>query len=318
MVLASAHKRTISIVTPSYNQGEFLQEAIQSVTDQNLKDCSLEYIIQDNCSSDATTSILDLYDDDESVHISVEADSGQADAINRAFNVSTGEILGWVNSDDVLLPGALGLIMEAFNDYPEVDVIYGKAYFIDSSGIVQKSYPTTEFDSSLLLNTCFLSQPSVFYRRSLFEKVGGLNDKLHYCLDYNLWIKFYLAGAKFLYLKKPLSATRIYESTKTATGGMLFVNEILQMLQAELGYIPTCWIFYNNYSMMKFNRLNRPLVAFCKAIVKLFLSNPLLLVKALPCMVLILKTRVAGFLSRSRLLVGLHFSKIKKTNSLKS
>jgi len=318
MGLASTRRREISIVTPSYNQGEFLQEAIVSVTDQKIKDCSLEYIIQDNCSSDTTINVLALYDDDSSVRISVEADRGQADALNRAFNVSTGEVLGWVNSDDVLLPGSLDSVMQAFNDHPEVDVIYGKAYFIDSSGVVLKNYPTTEFDSSLLLNTCFLSQPSVFFRKSLFDKVGGLNDKLHYCLDYNLWIKFYLAGANFLYLKKPLSATRIYGSTKTATGGMLFVNEILQMLQVELGYIPTCWIFYNNYSMMKFDCLNRPLYAFCKAIVKLFLSHPLLLVKALPCMALILKTRVAGLLSKSKLPVGLHFSKIKKTNSFKS
>lgn len=288
-----------------------MQEAIQSVTEQKINDCSLEYIVQDNCSSDSTANILALYGDDNEVQIAVEEDKGQADAINRAFNISTGEILGWVNSDDVLLPGALDSIVQSFNDHPEVDVIYGKAYFINSSGIVLKDYPTTEFNSELLLSTCFLSQPSVFFRRSLFDKVGGLNDKLHYCLDYNLWIKFYLAGAKFLYLKKPLSATRLYGSTKTATGGMLFVKEILHMVNDELGYIPTCWVFYNDYSKMKFDRLNRPLLAFFKAMVILCLSNPLLTVKAFPSMVRILKARVAGFVFKSRQPIGLHFSKIK-------
>ncbi len=204
----------------------------------------------------------------------IQSDAGQADALNRGFRYSDGSILGWINSDDVLLPGAVETVVEAFEDNPSVDVIYGDAFFINKTGVIQGRYPTSIFSEKLLLNTCILSQPSVFFRRSIYDKVGGIRDDLHYCLDYNLWLKFYQAGANFLYIKKPLSATRIYDATKSATGGEKFVEEIRSMLLDEVGYIPSCWELYYEYSKEKgFCSKEKP-IKFIMTSCRFLLDNP--------------------------------------------
>ena len=308
-------REKISIVTPSYNQGEFLEETIHSIIAQPCSNCILQYIIQDNCSVDSTHQVLKKYQVMEGgplVHI--EADTGQADALNRGFGYSDGAILGWINSDDVLLPGALESVAHAFVENPNVDVVYGDAYFIDASGVIKNKYPTANFDVGLFLNTCFLSQPSVFFRRSLYEKVGGISNDLHYCLDYNLWLKFYLAGAKFYYLRKPLSATRIYEHTKTATGGNAFVDEILQMLLNELGYVPICWKLYSEYSKAIRFYPNNQLLASIKVSSRFLLHNPGSFSEILPYVIHITKNKTKNHLTRFFPPFNKHYSDIKSGN----
>lgn len=251
--------------------------------------------------------MLAKYKNRRNLHVNIEPDTGQADAINRGFEKSDGNILGWVNSDDVLLSGALEAVCHIFDENPNIDIIYGDAYFIGPMGTIEGKYPTTRFDQSLLLSTCFLSQPSVFFRKSIFEKVGGLREELNYCLDYNLWLKFYLADATFYYLKKPLSATRVYGTTKTATGGMKFVNEILQMLHDELGYVPNCWKLYYNYSKEKSsNKLWR----FIKVTIKLLLNRPRAIAEIAPFSMHIAKNKMSGYFTTFGAPYGKHHSQI--------
>jgi len=307
-------KAKISIVTPSYNQGEFLEDTIRSVINQQPGNFSLQFIIQDNCSDDVTNRVLVKYNERERIHIRVESDAGQADALYRGFQYSDGDILGWVNSDDILLPNALESVARAFGENSSVDVIYGDAYFMDAVGVLESKCPTSKFNDSLLLSTCFLSQPSVFFRRSLYERLGGINKDLHYCLDYNLWLKFYLAGANFYYLRKPLSATRVYDRTKTATGGKEFVDEILQMLQQELGYIPDCWKLYYEYSKGKGFRPKNKLVSFIKASSRFLFHNPGSISEVLPYVIHIAKYKMRNYLTKYLPPFNKHYSEIKRQN----
>ena len=244
----------------------------------------------------------------------IQSDAGQADALNRGFRYSDGSILGWVNSDDVLLPGALEAVTQTFEENPDVDVVYGEAYFIDKTGVILSKFPTTKFDANLFLSTCFLSQPSVFFRRAIYEKVGGLNANLHYCLDYNLWIKFYLAKASFYYLQKPLSATRIYGETKTASGGKKFVDEILQMFRDELGYIPECWRLYEKYSNEKCRNPGNNRVNFIKALTRFLLANPGAFPKVLPYVTHLVKHNLGKTFTTSGAPFGMHYSTLGNKN----
>jgi glycosyltransferase involved in cell wall biosynthesis len=237
----------VSIVTPSFNQGDFLGQAIRSVVEQKSSNFILDYTVKDNCSTDSSAEQMAAFSDSDGLSIVVSKDGGQAEALHSIFSQSDGDILGWLNSDDLYLPGALEYVADAFKRHPEIDVVYGEAYFIDSAGNIIGRYPTTEFDIELMLNACFLSQPSVFFRRSLYEKVGGLDTALNYCLDYNLWIRFAMSDAHFMRSVRYLSATRIHENTKTTLRRSEFVSEISCMFRKTVGNVPIVWRIYQSY-----------------------------------------------------------------------
>ncbi|MCG6889322.1 MAG: glycosyltransferase [Gammaproteobacteria bacterium] len=298
----------ISIVTPSYNQGQFLEDTLRSVIGQELGDFTLQYIIQDNCSTDITSEVLARHNEVENMHVRIQSDAGQADALNRGFRYSDGSILGWVNSDDVLLPGALNTAVEVFEGNPSVDVIYGDAFFINKAGVIQGKYPTSKFSKELLFSTCFLSQPSVFFRRSIYDKVGGVRNDLHFCLDYNLWLKFYQAGANFAHINKPLSATRIYADTKSATGGREKVDEIRLMLLDEVGYIPNCWELYYEYSKGNGFYSENNLIEFLKASCRFLLGNPNAISEVVPFVSHRARNKLIDHLGKFRIPYGKHYS----------
>jgi glycosyltransferase involved in cell wall biosynthesis len=298
----------ISIVTPSYNQGKYLEDTLRSVIGQESGDLTLQYIIQDNCSTDITSEVLARYNGVENMHVRIQSDAGQADALNRGFRYSDGSILGWVNSDDVLLPGALKAVVEIFEGNPGVDVVYGDAFFINETGVIQGKYPTPKFSEKVLLNTCFLSQPSVFFRRSIYDQVGGVRNDLHFCLDYNLWLKFYQAGGNFLYINKPLSATRMYGATKSATAGEGYVGEIHSMLLDELGYIPICWEFYYEYIKERGFYSRNNIVKFLKASYRFLLDNPNAITEVMPLVSYKARYKLRGHLGRFRAAYGKHYS----------
>jgi glycosyltransferase involved in cell wall biosynthesis len=243
--------------------------------------------------------------------VHVQSDTGQADALNRGFGFSDGNILGWVNSDDVLLPGALEAVVEVFESNPGVEVVYGDAFFISETGEIQGKYPTAKFSEKLFLNKCILSQPSVFFRRSIYDKVGGVQNDLHYCLDYNLWLKFYQAGARFIYINKPFSATRIYGATKGATAGKKYVDEIRVMLLDQVGYIPRIWGLYYEYSREKEFCSEDSLVKFLKASGRFLYNNPGAVTEVIPFVSYIARYKIKNLLARLRAPYGKHYSCVK-------
>lgn len=202
----------ISIVTPSYNQAEYLRLNIESVLAQNYHD--FEHIVMDGGSTDNSVNVLKSYS-----HLiwKSEKDKGQSDAINKALDVATGEIIGWLNSDDVYFEGAFENVIQIFEKYPEVDVVYGNGVQIDKNGRIVHRRKNTKFHyKTWFYGMADPYQPEVFFRKSVIDHVGALDINFHMMMDRELWIRMAFNGHKFHYINTELAALRVYPDTKTA------------------------------------------------------------------------------------------------------
>jgi len=235
-------KPAISIVTPSFNHGQFIERTILSVLEQDARE--LEYIIYDGGSTDNTIAVLRRYEND--LYWASEADGGQADAVNKGFAKARGELLGWLNSDDVYCRGALQTVLNYSADHPEVDVIYGDANHIDVHGAVIEPYPTQDWDFETLQTGCFLCQPAVFIRRRVIDRFGMLDTQMQYCMDYEFWLRLGLKGAKFGHVPRVLAGSRLHPHNKTIGSRVKVHAEINYMLRGLLGKVPDKWIY--NYA----------------------------------------------------------------------
>jgi glycosyltransferase involved in cell wall biosynthesis len=175
----------VSIITPSLNQGRFIRKTIESVLSQDYP--RLEHLVMDGGSTDETLDILRSYGD--RITWRSGPDGGQAAAVNSGVRLAKGEILGWLNSDDTYQPGAVTAAVEHLIAHPETAVVYGNAYFIDEHNVVFGAHPTEDFDLNRLAETTLICQPTAFIRRSAIEAVGMLDTTLHYCMDYDLFIR---------------------------------------------------------------------------------------------------------------------------------
>jgi FkbM family methyltransferase len=206
---------TIALVTPSYNQGEFLERTIRSVVDQSYP--ALEYVIQDGGSDDSTHAVIDRYRD-RLASCASEPDDGQADAINRGFAHTSGVIMGWLNSDDVLLPGALAAVARHFAKHPETDLVYGHRAVIDEHDRQVGAWILPPHEDWPLELADYVPQETMFWRRSLWEAAGGrLDPEYQYALDWELLLRFKDAGARMVRLPYVMGAFRLHADQKTST-----------------------------------------------------------------------------------------------------
>lgn len=212
----------ISIITPSYNQAEFIEDTILSVINQGYD--NYEYIIVDGGSKDHTVDIIKKYE--SKIHYWVsEKDSGQTDAINKGMKRATGDIVCWINSDDVLLPGTLQLVADYFNTHKDVEFLNGLSIEIDRKGYITKLIHILQkrwYAQRGVFNVC---QQGMFWKRSLFDKVGLLDETFHACMDWEFIIRLYENNIKMAQIDKPLGAVRIYGETKTAMGGDIWTTD---------------------------------------------------------------------------------------------
>jgi glycosyltransferase involved in cell wall biosynthesis len=204
----------ISIVTPSFNQGPYLEKTLQSVLSQNYP--RLQYVVQDGASSDETPALLARFRD-QFHHCESRRDGGQAHAINLGFAHTSGEIMGYLNSDDLLLPGALFAVALYFADHPDVDVVYGHRVVIDRHGDELGRWVLPPHDDATLRWQDYIPQETMFWRRSIWDKVGGIDDRFRFALDWDLLLRFQAAGAKFHRLGRFLGAFRVHDASKTIT-----------------------------------------------------------------------------------------------------
>jgi len=204
----------ISVITPSYNQGQFLEETIRSVLNQNYP--NLEYIIIDGGSTDNSVEIIKKYEKNLSYWIS-ENDKGQSHAFNKGFEKSSGEIIGWINSDDIYYPGAINEAVEIFSKHPEIDIIFSNYYFIDEIGEIIRMRKEIPYDFNIYLWTkgCYHANVAGFFRRKCFEKFGVLREDLQFGMDYELYLRFGLNGCKFLHSKSFWGAYRFHGLSKS-------------------------------------------------------------------------------------------------------
>lgn len=230
---------SISVVIPSYNQGEFIEETLLSVIGQQYP--NLEIIVIDGGSTDQTVEILEQY----SAHLTYwhsKPDRGQADAINQGFRLSTGEILCWLNSDDMYFPGTLIDIGRRFGNQTDRNhLIYGSSVLINQAGKTQSAegFQLGEpFDAFKLTYLDFIVQPSTFWTRKLWEEVGELNLDYHYVLDWDWFIRASKV-TEFEYVPKFYSIYRMHQQCKTGSGSPARKQEVTQIVNK---YSSPYWI----------------------------------------------------------------------------
>ncbi|MFA5516566.1 MAG: glycosyltransferase family 2 protein [Desulfuromonadales bacterium] len=213
----------MSLITPCYNAAPYLRAAIESVLGQDYP--NIEYLVMDGGSTDGAVELLEGYG--QGLRWISEKDDGQADAIARGFEKTDGTILGWLNADDVLKPGAIRAAVDAFRAHPEVALIYADADFIDADGRTIGPCTVVEPYSRrrLLHYGDYIIQPAAFFTRRAYMSVGGLDKSLNWAMDWDLWIRL-AQRCEVLYMQANLASYRWLGSNKTAEGGFDRLKEI--------------------------------------------------------------------------------------------
>ncbi|KQL48718.1 hypothetical protein AN963_02650 [Brevibacillus choshinensis] len=231
----------VSIITPSYNQGKYIRETIESVLSQDYP--NIEFIVVDGGSTDDTLSILKEYSHiEERFRFISEKDRGQSHAINKGLAMTKGEIIGWLNSDDTYLPGAIRKAVEALQRQPDLAIVYGKAYTIDENSQKISDYYVAPANFNQLFDGCMICQPAVFIRRNVFLEVEGVDESLHFCMDYDLWIRIakkYPIG----FVPYAFANARTHNTCKTSTlWNTVGIPEILRTSVKHYGTISKTWL----------------------------------------------------------------------------
>lgn len=246
----------VSVVTPSYQQGRFIERTLESVwrQGQGLPSGTIEHIVMDGGSTDETVEILERWKD--RISYSSGPDGGQTAAINAGLAQAHGEILAYLNSDDVYCDGAVAAALAVFESDPSASVVYGDADFIDADDRFLRRYPTEEWSLERLKLICYLCQPAVFFRRSVLEQCGPFDPRLNHCMDYEFWLRLGMRGLRFRHIPIRLAASRLHPATKTLCSPREAHTEINDMLKLHLGRVPDSWL--SNYAYAVLDASGRP------------------------------------------------------------
>lgn len=228
----------ISIITPSFNQGRYLGELIESVLAQG--DPNFEHLVMDGGSTDETVEVLKRYP-----HVTwrSEKDEGQSDAVCKALAMATGEIVGWINSDDFYYPGAFVAARQAFEKDPSLGIVTGDYRFVDAMGRLLKERREVVFDRGVYLyaGKSTLGNGAAFFRKSVLDRYGGPRRDLHHSMDFELFLRA-SETAKFGHVRRFLASYRIHGESKTTTDLGRGVRECLavrlEYLSRERGGAP--------------------------------------------------------------------------------
>jgi len=222
----------VTVVTPSYNQGQFIRATIESVLSQDYP--HVEYIIMDGGSTDETASVVRDYA--SRVTFISEKDRGQSHAINKGFRLARGSMLSWLNSDDVFLPGAVKAAVQGFARNPAAGAVYGEGYQIDREGKVISRFQYTEPLNlwKLVYLSDYILQQTVYFRKDVLDDVGYLDEDLHFTMDWDILIRI---GMKYPleYIPEYMGCLREYAEAKTFSGGERRIREMHGMLQRHTG-----------------------------------------------------------------------------------
>lgn len=217
----------VTVVTPSFNQADFIRHTIESVLAQDYP--NLEYIIMDGGSTDGSAAIASEYS--SRLRFLSEPDNGQTHAINKGFRMASGEIVAWLNSDDLYLPGAVAKAVKALSPHPSAGFVYGEGYLIDQHGEITQRFPHTQpFDLWRLVHLSdYILQQSCFFRRSALHQIGPLRESLRYAMDWDLLIRL---ASRFpvVHLPQYLSCLREHAAAKTSYGGAQRARELHRLL----------------------------------------------------------------------------------------
>jgi glycosyltransferase involved in cell wall biosynthesis len=210
----------ISVVTPSFNQVSFIEEALESVRLQNHD--YYEHLVIDGMSTDGSIDLLrDRAADRKRDNMTLisERDSGQSEALNKGFRLAKGEIIGWLNSDDRYRADCFKHIVQAFEDYPEIDIFYGDYLVVDEMGKALKIRREIEFNAFILLyhRILYIPTTATFFRRRIFDEGNWLDEKLQYAMDLEFFIRLSERGYRFMHIPRLLADFRMQPKSKTCS-----------------------------------------------------------------------------------------------------
>lgn len=234
-----------SVVMPSYNQGGFIEKSICSVLDQSHK--MTELIVMDGGSTDDTlvvlSSLVRKYGD--RLRYISEKDSGPANAINKALDLANGEIIGWLNSDDVYFPEAISRAMDFFKANNEMVMLYGEGHHIDENDQFLERYPTLPHGQGLdrFQQGCYICQPTAFLRREVFDSVGKLDESLSAAFDFELWLRVFKAYPdRIAYIDEVVAGSRLHDDCITKSQRRIVAVEAMRVLSQHLGKSEPHWL----------------------------------------------------------------------------
>ena len=216
----------VSNVTPSYNQAQFLEATLRSVLGQDYP--NIEYLVVDGASNDGSVEIIHRYADHITWWVS-EKDSGQSEAINKGFQRSHGEFVGWLNSDDIYLPGAVSAAIQVFQSHPEAGLVYGDAQAIDAEGKPFNWMRARQYTLTDLMAFNIICQPAAFMRRSVLEEAGYLNPAYQLLMDNLLWMCM-ARKAPIVYTPQTWAAARYHDKAKNRTRGAAYGQEARRLI----------------------------------------------------------------------------------------
>ncbi|MCK4348108.1 MAG: glycosyltransferase [Thermoplasmatales archaeon] len=242
----------ISIITPSLNQGQFIERTILSILNQDYP--NIEYIVMDGGSTDNTVEILKKYAD--RLIWKSEPDKGQSDAINKGFRMATGEILAWLNSDDTYKAGAIKTMAGYLIEHPEADMVYSDGEIVDVNDKVIGVFKSGSVNLRgwLYCGGINIFQPGVFFKNSVIEKIGLLDESLHYNMDTDYWIRMAQTGLSMRHIEKPLARLRWHKAAKTYP--ILRQHRRLHLLiLRKYGGFPFLFYFFRYILMVEMKRV---------------------------------------------------------------
>lgn len=238
----------ISMITPSYQQAQFIEQTLQSVIQQGYP--NLEYMVVDGGSKDGSVDIIRKYEEHLAWWVS-ERDSGQSEACNKGWKRATGDIIGWLNSDDLILPGTLDRVAKAFQETPEVGFIFGDVLSIDADGNVFNVMKFAPWGLDELMAFNIICQPGVFMRRDVLEKAGYLDAGMHFLQDHHLWLKL-AQLAPMRYIPETMAAARYHAAAKNVGAGERYGKDAYRIVE---------WMKTQPVLAEKMKKLNRKIMA---------------------------------------------------------
>jgi glycosyltransferase involved in cell wall biosynthesis len=230
-------KPSIAVVMPSFEQGGFIERSIDSVVAQG--DVVSEFVVCDGGSTDGTVDVLECRRD--VLEYVSEPDGGQASAVNKAIGKTSGDVIAWLNSDDVYYPGALDAVATVFAHHPELDWVFFASDHIGPDDQFIEPYYNRPWDAAAFRDSCFICQPGCFFRRSLILRVGPLDESLRYCMDYELWFRMSKVHAG-VYVPVVTSGSRLHPETKTLGQRTKVLQETVDMLARLHGQASQWWL----------------------------------------------------------------------------
>jgi glycosyltransferase involved in cell wall biosynthesis len=229
----------VSIVIPSYNQGQFIEETILSILNQDYP--VIECLVMDGGSTDQTVEILKKYEG--KIKWVSEKDKGQADAVNKGFKLAQGEIIGWLNSDDLYEPGCIRSVVECFSQNRDCLLVYGNGFQMNSDGSLKIPFVSGSVTFKKLSKSNPLLQPSIFFRKELLLDVGYLDIHFQYVMDYEFWVRIFKQyEIQTTYLPAYLSSWRLHQDAKTSIGRQKIYDEIFEVVEKYYQKIPSTWL----------------------------------------------------------------------------